>query len=230
GNAFGPRLSADGTKVAFASSAKNLPDASGDGDSHAFLADLATGSLQLVDRATDGTIGNGAVRHVDIDADGSRVAFDSSADNLGVATNNASQIYVRDVAASTLTWASVPEDGVATHAQADAPFLSADGHKVAFTNSSPEFGYGQPQDTLYSYLRDLHAGVTTSLSTGIPGSVIEAPVLTADASKATLSAGDFFGFFGTFVRDVASGALAPAAAKDGTTTPPRGPSHLAAIA
>ena len=229
GNAFDVRLSANGTKAVFASSAGNLPGAPNDGHSHAYLADLATGALQIVDRANDGSIGNGDASRTDIDADGSRVAFVSNAENFGVANNGSRHAWVRDVTASTLTWVSVPQDGDPTHSLADDTFVSADGHMVAFTNGSPQFGYGLPPDTTQAFLRDLDTSQTTNLSAGLTGSLTQYPTLTGDASRATLAVGDFFGNSATFVRDVASGVIGPAAAIDGTTTAPSGPSRVAAI-
>ena len=146
GNSFGLAISSDGAKAAFASSATNLPDTPPDNHSHAYLVDLATGAMQIVDRANDGAVGDGDASDLDLNANGSRVAFRSNAENFGIANNGRSHVWVRDLPSSTLTWASVPEDGNAEHGQAVAPSLSADGHKVAFTNRDPNFGYGQTTD------------------------------------------------------------------------------------
>ena len=229
GDASEVQISADGTKAAFSSRATNLPGAPADGFAHAYLVDLAGGAMQLVDKATDGTVANQDVGDLDIDADGSRVAFQTSATNLGIANGFAENVFVRDVTASTLIWASVPEDSNPQHAQAHLPFLSADGHKVAFTDNSPDFGHGQTTSDTHAFLRDLDSGATTDLGAGVPGMYVDAPVLNADATKAIVTAGTFFDVPDTFLRDVASGVVSPAAARDGTTSPPRGGSFAAAL-
>jgi Tol biopolymer transport system component len=229
GNAFDVRISANGAKAAFASSATNLPDSPADSNSHIYLVDLASGAMQVVDRATGGAIGASDAIGVDLNADGSRVAFASNATNLGIANNDVLHVWVRDVPTSTLIWASVPEDNNPEHAQARDPFLSADGHKVAFTDNSALFGYGQTTDDTRVFLRDLDAGTTTNLSTGLPGVSVDAPALNADATKATLRTGEFNEIPQTHLRDVASGVFGPAAARDGTASAPRGGSNLAAL-
>ena len=50
---------------------------------HVYVVDLATGTTVLADRAGDGTPGNDRAFHADISDDGSRVAFESLATNLG---------------------------------------------------------------------------------------------------------------------------------------------------
>ena len=62
GGSYYPAISGDGTKVAFVSESPDLPGApSTDTRAHAYLADVATGSIALVDRTADGTVGDGYV-------------------------------------------------------------------------------------------------------------------------------------------------------------------------
>jgi Tol biopolymer transport system component len=223
------RISADGTKAAFVSPATNLPGAPNDGFTHVYLVDLASGATQIVDRASDSTIGNRSSGDIDLDADGSRVAFQTSASNLGIANGGTEHVFVRDVAASSLIWVSVPQSGNPTDGFAHRPFLSADGHKIAFTSNSASFGYGQTTGDTHAFLRDLDSGAMTDLGAGVPGLFTDQPVLNADATKVALTAGTYDAPADTYVRDIASGAITPAAARDGTALPPRGGSRVAAL-
>jgi Tol biopolymer transport system component len=230
GDAGEVRISADGTKAAFASRAGNLPNAPGDGYAHVYLVDLASGAMQIVDRASDGTIANQDGGDLDVNADGSRVAFQTSASNLGIANAGTEHVFVRDVAASSLIWVSVPENGNPPDGFAHQPFLSADGHKVAFTSNSATFGYGQTDGATHAFLRDLDSGAVTDLAAGVPGVYTDAPVLDAGATKVSLVAGlNYFDAPVTYVRDIASGTVSPAAARDGSTAAPRGGSYAAAL-
>jgi Tol biopolymer transport system component len=228
-DAFGVAISGDGKKAAFVSTATNLPDSTGDGMEHLYLVDLASGAMQLVDRASDGTISNGNADDPDLNADGSRVAFQTGATNLGVATGGNEHVYVRDVPSSTLIWASVPESGNPADGFAHLPFLTADGHKVAFTSNSATFGYGQTDGTTHAFLRDLDSGAVTDLGAGLPGIYSDMPTLNADGTKASVVGGQESEQVGAYVRDVASATVSPGSARDGTTELVRGFTGSAAL-
>ena len=95
-----PKISADGTKVAFTSRASNLVPGDTNLATDTFVKDLTTGALTRVSSAADGTQGNGPSNgsRLGLSADGSRVAFDSNATNLVPGdTNNARDVFVSDV-------------------------------------------------------------------------------------------------------------------------------------
>jgi Tol biopolymer transport system component len=157
-------VSGDGTKVAFVSDSPDLPNA--DTHEHAYLADLATGAITLVDRTAGGTIGDNDVREVDVSADGSRVAFISDAKNLGGFSTAEYRVFVKDVAAGTLTFASAPQSGTPS-VSARALTLSGDGGHVGWTEDHAGFGYGA-DGVPHVFVRDLANGTTTLASTGGP--------------------------------------------------------------
>jgi Tol biopolymer transport system component len=99
-----PDINASGTKVVFLSSAKNLVgDADKDTQNDVFVRDVAAGSTRLIDATPAGTKGNEDVSNApSIDAAGDRIAFSSPATNLGAAAAG-SKVFVRDLAAGTLT-------------------------------------------------------------------------------------------------------------------------------
>jgi Tol biopolymer transport system component len=105
-----PSISADGSHVAFQSDANNLVPGDKNDLEDIFVRDLAggealrdrqTGTTEKVSVATDGTQANSISSSPSISADGSYVAFQSDASNLVPGdTNDASDIFVRDLAAS----------------------------------------------------------------------------------------------------------------------------------
>lgn len=138
------RMSADGRRIAFLTTATNLGAAGG---AHVYVRDLAAGTTVIADRANGpaGAIANGNVEHFSIDADGSRVAFDTTATNLGDGDADATRdIFVRDVDAATTQLASRRSDadgGAKATNLSVTPWLSGDGDTVVFRS------YGQNLDT-----------------------------------------------------------------------------------
>ena len=55
-----PQISANGAAVVFSSRSPDLPGAPGDGNSHVYRADLASGRIDLVDRSSSGAVANRA--------------------------------------------------------------------------------------------------------------------------------------------------------------------------
>ena len=94
-----PSISADGTKVAFQSAARQLDSASNDSYTDSFVRNLQTNTTILVSRASGagGAAGNQASKVPDISPDGTRVAFSSAASNFDSASNDVVyDIFVRD--------------------------------------------------------------------------------------------------------------------------------------
>jgi Tol biopolymer transport system component len=164
GGAHDAVLSGDGTKVAFISGSPDLPDA--DTHEHAYLVDLATGSIVLVDRTADGAVGDNDAREVDVSADGSRVAFISAAQNLGGFATAQYRVFVKDMGSGAVTFASPPESGTPSVA-AQALTFSGDGSHVGWVEEDPGFGYGSDGQQ-HVFVRDLSTAATTLASAGGP--------------------------------------------------------------
>jgi hypothetical protein len=97
------RLSRDGTKVGFHSEATNLVQGDTDTTQDVLVKDLATGAVTLASTAEDGTKGNNGSYEPSLDADGSHVAFASSATNLGEGDTDAyADVYVKGSAAAVV--------------------------------------------------------------------------------------------------------------------------------
>ena len=84
-------------------------------------------------------------------ADGRYLAFDSAIDNLVVGdTNNASDVFVSDLATSTITRVSVASSGVQGTGGSGSfmPSISADGRYVAFASSATNLVGGDTNKAL----------------------------------------------------------------------------------
>jgi hypothetical protein len=92
-------ISADGRFVAFDSRATNLVPGDSNGFDDLFVHDMLSGSTTRVNVSTSGTPGDhdSSNQSLSISADGRCVAFSNSSTNLvGVDTNGASDVFVRD--------------------------------------------------------------------------------------------------------------------------------------
>lgn len=156
GESLGPALSADGTLVAFSSTATNLHPADGDSEYDVFLKDLESGSVTLVSRAADGTKANGRSVGAAISADGTRVAFSSGATNLHAA--GVPGIYVKDLLTGALLFASTTQDGVPANAGGESLSLSADGTRLAFSTVATNLDPRDPIADSDVYVKDLATG------------------------------------------------------------------------
>jgi Tol biopolymer transport system component len=149
GSSFDPEISADGRFVVFGSHAPNLvPGVSV--RPQIYVRDLMTDLTVLVSRGdgADGTPGDGGSDQPSISADGTRIAFTTDADNFdSVAADDNSDVYIRDIQASTTTLASQGPNGEASIYGSVEPSISAAGTQVAFTLSAGDLNHTDGVDT-----------------------------------------------------------------------------------
>jgi Tol biopolymer transport system component len=101
-------ISGDGRYVVFQSEADNLSADDNNALTNVFVRDLMTGTTTLVNRA-DGAGGAGSNKNSDdpsISADGRFVVFESTATNLGPATDSFQKLFERDLQMNTTTLVS----------------------------------------------------------------------------------------------------------------------------
>jgi uncharacterized repeat protein (TIGR01451 family) len=176
-----PSLSANGTMVAFDTFAKNLDAGDLVDDSDVYVKELSTGVLTLASADVDGTKGDNSSANASLAADGSRVAFDSSATNLdGADTDTLVDVYVKDLASGALALASVSAEGEKGNGSSISPSLSADGTSIAFASASTNLVSTDADETPDIFVKDLDTGVVSLASTD--GSGIKANGASADAS------------------------------------------------
>jgi Bacterial Ig domain/WD40-like Beta Propeller Repeat len=212
-----PSLTPDGTKVAFVSGATNLDASDMDLIPDIYVKDLVTGLIALASTSTGGVEkNNGGSGHPSLSADGTRVAFDSAADNLVPEdTNFAPDIFVKDLVTNETTLVSVSQAGVRGNLSSTAPAVSADGTKVAFESGSTTWGTDQLADI---YVKDLLSGELTLVSIsdlGVSGNSDSFhPAISADGTKVAFEStasnwdpADGDGDLDIYVKDLTTGEL-----------------------
>ena len=174
-----PDISGDGRYVVFYSSDTHL--VAGDDNicvgigqtgqtfyfpcSDVFIHDLQTGETQRVSVDAAGAQADGASSIASISANGRFVAFQSSATNLVSGdTNDAIDIFVKDMLTGRVERVSVASDG----GQADDgnynPQISADGRVVTFESRATNLDPADTNDTLDIYVHDRTSGTTRIVS------------------------------------------------------------------
>jgi len=186
-----PSLTADGTLVAFASSASDLvPNRPEDPYSDIFVCNPTDCShtMELISiassplSAVEGNSGGPALSDTGI------VAFYSDAPNLiPIDTNQVRDVFVRDRNAGTTERVSVSETGQQTDAASAADTtvaISSDGCVVAFSSLATNLVGGTPPGIAQIYLRDRCINETVLVSknrNGDPGNgASQTPSLSAD--------------------------------------------------
>ncbi len=231
GNSFTPVFSADGRFVVFVSHANNL--ATNDDVApylDVFVRDLASSNTVLVSvNMTGGGGGNADANYPSISSNGQFVAFASAASNLVKNdTNDAADIFVRDLISGVTTVVSVDATGTSTAATLSPwtrdrlsinPLISADGRWVIFESLATNLvAVADTNKVMDIFARDLVLNKTLLVSinaqgTGTGNGKSELPSITPD--------GRFVAFVSTstdlvpgvtnqlgdiYIRDLVSGA------------------------
>ena len=131
----GAVLSASGRYVAFVSGATHLVRDDSNGTRDVFVRDLRTSWTSRVSLSSTESESNGPSAKPSISADGSVVAFPSSATNLVAHDDNDLQdVFVRDLVTGATVRASVDKNGDDPNAGSFSSSISADGRYVAFVS------------------------------------------------------------------------------------------------
>jgi Tol biopolymer transport system component len=216
-------LSRDGRFVAFSSSSNNLVPGDTNQRDDVFVLDRKDGAVKRVSMNVIGFESNGGSGMPSISDDGTVVAFESLSsnllsrdvrmlDHLGLLTggqnphtagdtNGASDIYVADLRAGTLTMASVSGTGEQGTRNSYGPSISADGTRVAFTSYAPNLAAQAPdRGHTEVFVRDLKNGTTRMVSVDDADNAADeassGAVISADGNAVVFSSGA-----GNLVRD-----------------------------
>lgn len=187
GNAdsYNPSVSADGRYVVYDSFASNLVPDDRNRQGDVFLFDRVTGASTLVSRGRDGKPADGQSGFAVISADGSTVAFESTAQNVvAEPTGSAAQVYTWDRKSGAMEVASKAYTGGAAGGGSGGLSISADGRFVAFASGSDTLvpnDHNQAQDV---FVRDRKLGTTLRVSVngngGEGNGKSDGPALSAD--------------------------------------------------
>lgn len=190
-----PSISADGMKVAFASSASNLVDNDSNSADDVFVYTREDGSIQLVSRAGDGTAANGPSSAAEVSASGATVAFVSAASNLVDGDdNNKWDVFVANLELAPATTdsyvklASTSSEGVIGNGDAWGSIsLNEDGSVVAFTSAATNLVANDGNGVDDVFVHFLKTGETRRVSTASDGTegdlASEGPRLDATGEK-----------------------------------------------
>jgi Ca2+-binding RTX toxin-like protein len=193
GTSSGASLSADGTLVAFTSLATNLVAGDTTGKMDIFVKTLATGAIQRVSVAADGTQGDNDARLAHISADGKFVLFDSYASNMVAGDTNAScDVFLKNLATGAVTLVSSDAAGVEGNSSSYGSSLSANGRYVVFESTATNLVAGDTNSVFDVFVKDLTTGAIQRVSTSSAGAQG-----TAGSSGASISADGRYVAFGS---------------------------------
>ena len=199
------------------------------GGSAVLVRDVGSSTTVAADVTVDGGAAADTAWRPSISADGRYVAFDSWSANLVAAdTNEAQDVFVRDLTAGTTVRVSVASDGSQAATGGWLAALSSDGSTVAFAATSPDLVADDTNERSDIFVHDLVTGETARVSVGPGGRQANGdstqPALSADGrviafySAATnLVRGDTNGVVDLFVHDRDTGTTTRVSvASDGT--------------
>ena len=201
-----PVLSPDGRFVLFASTANNLLVASNGlplpalvpARFNVFLRDRTNQTTTLVSATLAGTSGgNGDSFPVALSTNGQFALIESSASDLVAGdTNNATDIFLRDLAAGTTWLVSVSTNGLPGNGVSRSAVMTPDGRYIAFVSEASNLVPGDTNRIARIFLRDLQAATTVLVSAGPfstnaaavkPASGFDSPELTPDGRYVAFS-------------------------------------------
>jgi Tol biopolymer transport system component len=238
-----PAISADGRFVAYSSVASDLVAGDTNGTYDVFLRDRFAGTTKRVSVSSRGVQSNGESGTPSISADGRVVVFYSVASNLAVRadTNNAVDVYVRDLVAGTTRRVSVSSSGAQANrdsggAEDLSQMISANGRYVVFASLASNLSARPDTNRSFDvFVRDRSARTTRRASVSWTGRQANSVSSTATispkgrfvafASYATnlLPRGDYNIASDIFVRDLVAHTTRRASVSS-TESPARGQS------
>jgi len=211
-------ISADGRYVLFASPATNLIANDTNGLTDVFVRDTLLNTTTLVTSKSNGVQSGGDTGDGVISADGRYVALITLADDLvDNDTNNATDIFLKDLVTGSMTRVSVSSAGAQADFDSSSPALSADGRYVVFTSSADNLITNETNFANDIYIRDTVLNTTRIVSRSTLGETdgdSDAASVSADGryiafqSNATnLVTGDTNSAADVFVKDMQTGSI-----------------------
>ena len=172
-----PRVSADGSAIAFQSASDDIVDTGRNGAPNVFVADRRTGATVVATAPASATTGGNADSGAfAVSAHGEVIAFESFATNLVAGRadryrSDGPEVFARDLERGVTELISVAPDGRTGNGPAFDPRLSADGRYVAFHSNANDLVPGglDQNDQIDLYVRDRLTGITQLASVAPSG-------------------------------------------------------------
>lgn len=163
-------LSADGSVLAFDSASGSLVTGDAGGYSDVFLADLDAGSLKRVGMGWGGVEPNGPAYSPSLSANGSLVAFESSATNLVPGDfNKAVDVFIAAPGNALVQRVSVSTAGEEADGASWNAVLSSTGRAVSFHSEATTLVPGDENRRQDVFVRFLERSVTRRVSVSAAG-------------------------------------------------------------
>ncbi|MCK6448583.1 MAG: hypothetical protein L6Q99_19500 [Planctomycetes bacterium] len=209
-------LSADDRYVVFTSNATNLTTTPPFWPWQIYLRDRVAGVTTCVSTTPSGIPCNNTCRRASISADGTRVAFESNADDLVPGdTGHFTDVYVKDLTSGLIVRVSDSSPGVPASGNSGQAMLSRDGRYVVFASNAQDLVPGDTDLDYDIFRHDLVTGTTILVSVTDAGLNVVwdamSPTVSADGNRIAWEsrfpyvAADLNGSEDIFLRDVLAG-------------------------
>jgi Tol biopolymer transport system component len=166
---YPPSISADGRYVAFDWSGWDLVNHDTNQARDIFVHDRKTGKTVRVSVGPHGRQANRRSWEYSISADGSRVAFSSSASNLTRHDHGHIDVFVHDLASGKTVAASTNSAGRLGNKESETPAISGDGRYVAYESDATNLVRHDRNGLRDIFVHDLKTGKTTRPSVDTDG-------------------------------------------------------------
>lgn len=210
-----PAISGDGQTISWTSDTAYQVQGDGNGQADVFVWNQNTG-IRLASVASDGKQGNGPSSLSTLDRTGQQLVFMSEATNLVPGdTNQASDIFLRNLTNGRTSLVSVGDDGEPGNRPSMLPMISRDGQHVVFASKASNLVSGDTNKEWDVFVRHLRDGTTerVSVADGQPGAEGNGASTVAgitgngrcvifQSQASNLVAGDTNGFEDIYVRDL----------------------------
>jgi hypothetical protein len=219
GQSSNSTISGDGRYVAFTSHATNLVAGDTNNRADIFVKDLQTGAVVLVSTDSLGDLGDGDTSYPSISWDGRYVSFESTSTNLVAGdTNNALDVFVKDLVTGVIVRASTTADGGEGDSDSGGAYLSGGGQYLVFRSSATNFVTGDGNASPDVFLKDLQTGAIVLVSADGDGNPVNEGSYPAGVSAdgrfvaftsgaSNLVADDTNGFPDVFLNDLQTGVV-----------------------
>ena len=218
-------FSPDGTQVILETLASDVVPNDANGTYDLFAMNLITGAVTRVSTGSEGQEADGISTDGSFSPDGTKLVFESMADNLVANDYNGTfDVFVKDLVTGAVTRVSTSAAGGQGNGQSSTPVFSPDGTKVMFLSLASNLVAGDTNNIADLFIKDLTTGAVTRVDTDASGG--QATIspegsysfspgsFSPDGSKVAFTSfasnlvpGDTNGVADVFVKDLVTGAI-----------------------